>query len=183
VEAKGMTCRAQKLPPPAFRDPLVEGDKSHVRPQTVPLTEGVAEGRGRLPKYRTLYNARLRPTAGELRKNMTKAEACLWKFVLRAGQLKGYTFNRQRPVLHYIADFICKPLNLIIEVDGSSHDNWKVQKHDAFRQSELEACGFVTIRFTNDQILHAIDLVKKSILAKINEIESAAILTCRKQPR
>jgi very-short-patch-repair endonuclease len=114
---------------------------------------------------------------------MTKAEACLWKFVLRAGQMKGYTFNRQRPVLRYIADFICKPLNLIIEVDGSSHDNLKVQKHDAFRQSELETCGFKVLRFSNDQVLLTIDLVRKSILAKINQIEAAAVLTCRKRRR
>ena len=34
---------------------------------------------------RYLYNKSLRPLAGALRKNMTKAEACLWKYVLRAG--------------------------------------------------------------------------------------------------
>lgn len=52
---------------------------------------------------------------------MTKAEACLWKYVLSSGKLKGYKFKRQRPVLQYIADFMCPDLMLIIEVDGITH--------------------------------------------------------------
>lgn len=65
------------------------------------------------------YNKSLQPFANKLRKEMTKAEVCLWKYVLRAGQMNGYKFRRQRPVLNYIADFMCKELRLIIEVDGS----------------------------------------------------------------
>lgn len=65
-----------------------------------------------------LYNKNLQPFANRQRNEMTKAEACLWKYVLRASKLKGYGFRRQRPVLHYIADFMCKPLMLIIEVDA-----------------------------------------------------------------
>ena len=140
----------------------------------VPLTEGVAEGRGRLfsLKSRNLYNPRLQPVANTLRKRMTKAEACLWKYVLRAGQMKGYVFNRQRPVLRYIADFMCKPLGLIIEVDGQIHNDAKVHKHDAFRQRELESCGFTLLRFANDEVLHGVNAVKNSIALKIHEIES-----------
>lgn len=51
------------------------------------------------------YNPRLKVLASQNRKNMTKAEACLWKYVLGARKLMGYRFNRQRPVGHYIADF------------------------------------------------------------------------------
>lgn len=177
----------QKNLPPA---PLVEGDKIKTLTKTIPLTEGVAECRGRFshevsepfPLHRTLYNKNLQPTANQLRKKMTKAEACLWKYVLRGGQMDGYTFNRQRPVLRYIADFMCKPLNLIIEVDGSSHDDSKVQKHDAFRQMELEECGFAILRFTNDQVLHSINSVRRAIMTKINEIESSGVHNGRKIP-
>ena len=45
---------------------------------------------------------------------MTKAEACLWKYVLGSRQMKGYQFRRQRPVLNYIADFMCKELLLAV---------------------------------------------------------------------
>ena len=72
-------------------------------------------------KNNLYYNKALQPQANELRKNMTKAEACLWKFVLKAKKLRGYQFRRQRPVLNYIADFMCKELMLIIEVDGYTH--------------------------------------------------------------
>jgi len=56
------------------------------------------------------YNKKLQPFANKLRKEMTKTEACLWKYALRASQMKGYQFRRQRPVLRYIADFLCKEL-------------------------------------------------------------------------
>ena len=68
------------------------------------------------------YNKNLQPFANKLRKEMTKAEACLWKYVLKAKQLKGFKFRRQRSVLNYIADFMCIELMLIIEVDGITHD-------------------------------------------------------------
>ena len=87
------------------------------------------------------YNKNLQPNANRLRKEMTKAEACLWKFVLRAGKMKGYGFRRQRPVLNYIADFMCKELMLIIEVDGSIHELEDVRKNDEQRQKVLEEAG------------------------------------------
>ena len=71
-----------------------------------------------------MSNKNLQPFANQLRKEMTKAEACLWKYILKAKQLKGYQFRRQRPVLNYIADFICMELMLIIEVDGITH-HWE----------------------------------------------------------
>jgi len=97
------------------------------------------------------YNKSLQPFANELRKEMTKAEACLWKYVLRAGQMNGYKFNRQRPVLNYIADFMCKELRLIIEVDGITHDT-KLEK-DEHRTDELRRAGFNVFRFTDEEVL------------------------------
>jgi very-short-patch-repair endonuclease len=99
------------------------------------------------------YNKNLQPYANSLRKEMTKAEACLWKYVLRASKLKGYPFRRQRPVLNYIADFMCKPLMLIIEVDGSIHDLEEVRQKDKVRQQALEESGFTVLRFTNEEVL------------------------------
>jgi very-short-patch-repair endonuclease len=158
---------------------------SAVKPFNIPLSEGVAESRGRLPgeaheplpPHRRLYNPYLRPYADTLRKHMTKAEVYLWNYVLRAGQMKGYTFNRQRPVLRYIADFMCKPLHLIIEVDGSIHDVEEVKKHDTFRQAELEACGFTVLRFSNDEVIRSIDSVRSAILEQIAVLEKSVLRT------
>jgi len=35
--------------------------------------------------------------------------------------MKGYQFNRQRPILDFIVDFFYPKLNLVIEIDGWSH--------------------------------------------------------------
>src|SRR5256885_15851430 len=102
------------------------------------------------------YNKTLHPLASGLRRDGTKAEACLWKYVLRAGQMKGYEFRRQRPVLNYIADFMCKPLKLIIELDGGIHRDDLVAENDAIRQARLKEAGFIVLRFDNAMVLQRI---------------------------
>ena len=119
-----------------------------------------------------MYNKKLQPFANENRKRMTMAEACLWKFVLRAKQM-GRTFNRQRPVLNYIADFMCKPLKLIIEVDGYTHLIDEVKANDEIRQRKLEAAGFRVIRFNDAEVLKEIESVRNIILRTIKELEEA----------
>ena len=105
------------------------------------------------------YNPHLQPYASALRKQMTKAEACLWKFVLKARKLRGYPFRRQRPVLQYIADFMCMELMLIIEVDGITHQWEETAKNDDKRQRDLESAGFTVIRFADEDILNDINAV------------------------
>ena len=78
---------------------------------------------------------------------MTRAEVCLWKYVLRASRLNGYAFHRQRPVLRYIADFMCKELMLVIEADGLSHQWEGAVERDAVRQKHSEEAGFTVLRF------------------------------------
>jgi very-short-patch-repair endonuclease len=102
---------------------------------------------------------------------MTKAEACLWKYALRAKQLGGYGFRRQRPVLSYIADFMCIKLKLIIEVDGITHHDEQVKRNDSVRQKNLEAAGFTVIRFADDDVLTNIDGVIVSIQETIINLE------------
>jgi very-short-patch-repair endonuclease len=117
------------------------------------------------------YNNQLRPLAGKLRKNMTKAEASLGKYVLRASMMKGYTFNRQRPVLSYIADFMCKPLKLIIEIDGITHQFEDVGMKDVQRQRALQEAGYTVLRFSDNDVLNDIDNVRYAITDCIENIE------------
>ena len=117
------------------------------------------------------YNKSLSENANSLRNSLTKAEACLWKYVLRARQLEGYQFRRQRPILHYIADFMCKELRLIIEVDGVTHNDENVRKNDKIRQMDLESFGFKVIRFTDEQVLTNIAGVRIEILEIIKKIK------------
>ena len=77
--------------------------------------------------------------------------------------MHGFTFLRQRPVLNYIADFMCKELILIIEVDGHTHGFEEQYKLDIKRQKELENAGFTVLRFSDEEILGDIDNVIRSI--------------------
>ncbi len=115
------------------------------------------------------YNANLREFANQNRQSMTKAEACLWKFVLSKRQMQGHQFRRQRPVLNYIADFMCKELMLIIEVDGLTHQWGEVAEKDIKRKQELEQIGFTVLRFSDDEVLEQINLVVDKIEDYIKE--------------
>jgi very-short-patch-repair endonuclease len=117
------------------------------------------------------YNKNLQPYANRLRKNMTKAEASLWKYALRAGQLKGYKFRRQRPVLHYIADFMCPDLMLIIEVDGITHLDEEVARNDEIRQKKLERVGFTVLRFNDNEVLNDMRNVERVLEAYVEKYE------------
>ena len=126
------------------------------------------------PENNYHYNKQLQPYASKLRKNMTKAEACLWKYVLRASHMKGYTFKRQRPILNYIADFACLDLLLVIEIDGITHESEEVLKKDRQKEEALQAVGFTVLRFTNWEVLHRIELVSTAISEWIEEKERVA---------
>eukprot|EP01136_Pigoraptor_vietnamica_P005249 Opistho-1_new@36581 len=116
------------------------------------------------------YNKSLREFANEKRNEMTKAEACLWKYALSRKQM-GYSFNRQRPVLNFIADFLCKELDLIIEVDGYSHLLEENYEKDVVRQTKLEEAGFTVIRFKDSEVLNDIKYVRTVILNVMEELE------------
>ena len=78
-------------------------------------------------KSNLYYNKKLKEYARRLRKQSTKAEIKLLNDVLNGRQMHDYTFLRQRPVLFFIADFMCNELMLIIEIDGYTHE-WDLQR-------------------------------------------------------
>lgn len=121
------------------------------------------------------YNKKLKSLAHDKRYEMTKAEACLWKYIL-SSKKTGYTFNRQRPILNFIVDFMCKELKLIIEVDGVSHFYDETIIKDEFKQKTLEDAGYTVIRFRDPEILTQIDRVRFAIMNCILQIEDKAIL-------
>lgn len=107
------------------------------------------------------YNKKLNILARNLRNNSTLAEVLLWNEI-KAGKIRGYKFNRQKPLGNYIADFYCKKLNLVIEIDGSSHIG--NEEHDIKRQIHLENFKLNFLRFEDIEI-------KQSLSNVINEIE------------
>lgn len=109
------------------------------------------------------YNKDLRDVAERLRREATKAERLLWNEVLKNGNIQGYAFLRQRPVLDIIADFLCKELMLIIEVDGYSRKGVEKWQLDKKRQKELKKVGFTVLRFTDEEVLGDIRNVQRAI--------------------
>ena len=77
--------------------------------------------------------------------------------------MMNYTFNRQKPLKRYIVDFYCKPLNLVIEIDGGYHEE-EVQKiKDHERQQVLEEMDLNFLRFSDNEVRKNIDHVLKEI--------------------
>jgi very-short-patch-repair endonuclease len=101
-----------------------------------------------------------------LRKNMTDAERVLWQS-LRKRQLGGFKFRRQKPIGHYIVDFVCLEKKIIIEVDGGQHTLNK--SDDTLRVIYLKKKGYQILRFWNHDVLRNTDSVLERILKDMKE--------------
>ena len=104
--------------------------------------------------------------AQQLRKNMTNAEALLWE-ALRNRRFEGLKFRRQHPVSRFIVDFYCHEKRLVVEVDGSIHDEPEVKERDANREVELQNLGLTIARFTNEEIENDINKVLQRLRMKL----------------
>ncbi len=85
----------------------------------------------------------------QLRKNQTEAEKKIWSF-LRSRQLDGCKFYRQVQIGKYVVDFICRDLDLIVEIDGGQHCE---NKYDEMRDNYLKSQGYRILRFWNNEVL------------------------------
>ena len=104
------------------------------------------------------YNKTLKEFSRELRSHSTLSEILLWQ-KLRASQFRGYAFNRQKPLGNYIVDFYCRKTNLVIEVDGGSHDYEIAVVEDGKRQQILEELGVSFLRFSDWEVKNAMAFV------------------------
>ena len=101
--------------------------------------------------------------ARKLRKNMTPQEQKLW-YYLRNRFINNYRFRRQFPIGEYIVDFICREKRLVIEIDGSQHNEVGNIKYDEERTKFLEKEGYKVIRFWNNEIDNNIEGIIEEIL-------------------
>ena len=105
----------------------------------------------------------LTPIARKLRRDQTDAEKLLWSR-LRSRQLEDAKFVRQFPIGPYVADFACRSLMLVIELDGGQHaDN----PADAARTKIIESFGYRLIRFWNNDVLSNPDGVLEVIAREV----------------
>jgi very-short-patch-repair endonuclease len=89
---------------------------------------------------------------------MTRAEILLWRY-LKAHHLDGLALRRQSLMGPYVLDFVCHSARLIVELDGETHDFDARQQHDAVRDAWLRSRGYHVLRFTNEEVLSALEEV------------------------
>ena len=108
--------------------------------------------------------------ARSLRHAATPAERHLWT-ALRASAL-GAKFSRQMPLGPYFADFLCRDLKLVIELDGMSHETRA--DHDRARDAWMAAQGYRVLRFVNADVVGNVEGVAIVIRAAVLEARSQA---------
>jgi very-short-patch-repair endonuclease len=96
--------------------------------------------------------------ARKLRSTTTDAEQKLWHH-LRAARLNGLKFRRQHPIPPYIVDFYCEAMKLVVELDGSQHN----EDVDATRTRFLESRGLKILRYWDNEVLRDTEAVLEAI--------------------
>ncbi len=129
----------------------------------------------------------LKDKAKEMRNRPTEAEKMLWNVLSNKG-IDNYKFRRQHIIGEYIVDFVCLEKRLIIEVDGSIHNQPEQIEHDKKRTEWLESKGFRIVRYSNRQIvndiLNSAESIRKELSTNLVAPPSGAggaFLTLRQQ--
>jgi len=100
--------------------------------------------------------------ARALRQTSTEAEEKLWQG-LRNKKLSGLKFRRQHTIDKWIADFYCHEKKLVIELDGSIHNEKEIIEYDEARTKDLKELGINVLRFRNEEVMTSMETVLKSI--------------------
>ena len=109
-------------------------------------------------------NPRLKPFAQKLRREMTKEERHLWYDCLKKLPI---TFNRQKVIGTYIADFYCASAKLVIELDGSQHYEENGKSADEKRDACFSELGIQVVRYSNEDINRNFDGVCEDIINRL----------------
>jgi very-short-patch-repair endonuclease len=113
-----------------------------------------------------IYKNILTSFARENRRAGNLAEALLWNELKRSKL--GYRFTKQKPIGKYIVDFYCQEKNMVIEIDGWTHDN-KV-KYDTKRDEYMKSLGIYVLRINDidvKQDMHSVLYLIKSVLDSV----------------
>ncbi len=82
---------------------------------------------------------------------------------MRAKRFGDFKFKRQEIIGPYIVDFVCYEKRLVIELDGSQHNEAKNLARDTKRTLYLESQKFRLIRFWNHEVFKEKAAVLESI--------------------
>jgi very-short-patch-repair endonuclease len=76
-------------------------------------------------------------------------------------------FDRQKIIGDYIVDFYVKTLGLVIEIDGSSHDN--KEEYDQKREDYLISLGLKVYKISDLRVKHDLSNVMTELEKYITE--------------
>ncbi|WP_396171931.1 endonuclease domain-containing protein [Flavobacterium sp.] len=102
------------------------------------------------------YNLKLKTRARVLRKAGVLSEVIFWKQVHKEMFWK-IDFDRQRIIGNYIVDFYIKTLGLVVEIDGSSHNN--KEDYDQKREDYLISLGLRVYKISDLRVKHDLNNV------------------------
>ncbi|MCL5436225.1 MAG: DUF559 domain-containing protein [Patescibacteria group bacterium] len=114
-----------------------------------------------------IHKKELVPLSKSLRHRQTPWESNLWKY-LRANRFCGFKFKRQVIIGEYIVDFCCNEKKLIIELDGSQHNDETKRKYDMNRSKYLASFGYRVLRFWNNDVDSNIEGILDTIKRSTN---------------
>jgi len=106
------------------------------------------------------YNPELKKYLSEKRKDGILSEVLFWKQV-RAKQFHNIDFDRQRIIGNYIVDFYVKTLGLVIEIEGSIHDDKEL--YDGISDKFLQSVGLKIFRITDFDVKNNLVMVMKDL--------------------
>ena len=107
------------------------------------------------------YNPKLKERAKELRQAGNVSEVLFWNQV-KNKQFKGFDFDRQKIIGNYIVDFYCSNCNVVIEIDGSSHN--EKQEYDAQRDAFLESLSLTVIHISVEDVMKNMNGVMEMLI-------------------
>ena len=96
------------------------------------------------------------------RRAETAAEQALWNNLYRI-PLEGTHFRREVAIGPYRADFGSLRVKLLIEIDGSIHEEPARKEQDLLQNEWLENEGYRVIRFSNSQVTTDMNFVLSAI--------------------
>ena len=108
-----------------------------------------------LPKNKDLLSR-----SRSLRKGYVLSEVVFWKQV-RNKEFHQIDFDRKKIIGNYIGDFYIKSLGVVIEIDGSSHND--KEDYDNKRQLFLESLDLVFYRISDYRIKNDLINVMKEL--------------------
>ena len=110
------------------------------------------------------YQRGLKSFSQKLRREMTSQERRLWYDFLKNHPRQ---FRRQKPIGPYIVDFFCTSAKLIVELDGSQHNEPGNRQADEARDIALTNLGYTVLRFSNHEVDTQFDEVCAAIKCRL----------------